>query len=421
MRPNAPVRRARRAAGAILLAALGALFALDLRHAASHAPPRLTLQQAAQAPLEAGWGQAALEVPYPVVPAGYGPRDRGEVRDAATPLQARALAFRSGGARFSLVSVDLLEVDEGLRAEVERALGDAGPLWVCATHSHTAMGNYDPSALVQVAAGGRFFAPARRALVQAIAAAVRAAQAQLAPVRLSAAREPTPAWVVHRGDGSVGVDATQGVLQLETAQGRAQLRVLGAHPTLAERPAAHLDGDYPARWVALEAAQGVFGMLLQGAGGDASVDRAALATPAAVAAALSPPADAGPPLPASGLSLAEAWVELPGPDIGAAPAGLGRAAANGFDWLGPRAATVGAVQLGPLTLLALPGELTAAARAALPADAWPVTLCNGYVGYIEAPTLVEARRGEARRSYYGPALLPALARGAEAALAPTRP
>ena len=64
-------------------------------------------------------------------------------------------------------------------------------------------------------------------------------------------------------------------------------------------------------------------------------------------------------------------------------------------------------------------------RSSLPADAWPVTLCNGYVGYIEAPARVKAHQGESRRSYYGAALLPAIAQGAanarSACLAPQRP
>jgi hypothetical protein len=81
-------------------------------------------------------------------------------------------------------------------------------------------------------------------------------------------------------------------------------------------------------------------------------------------------------------------------------------------------AEVGALALGPLELLAVPGEPTVDAGAELvrrTGATGVLGLADGYVGYVESPELVKDRRGEAMRQYFGPVLLERLAEGAELA------
>jgi neutral ceramidase len=48
-------------------------------------------------------------------------------------------------------------------------------------------------------------------------------------------------------------------------------------------------------------------------------------------------------------------------------------------------------------------------------EARVVSLAQGYLGYIETPEAVRERRGEARRTWYGPGLLDRLGQGLRAA------
>ena len=85
----------------------------------------------------------------------------------------------------------------------------------------------------------------------------------------------------------------------------------------------------------------------------------------------------------------------------------------------PREAEVDALALGPLELLALPGEPTMARGRGrwrtLTGATHVLGLANGYVGYLDTPELVLGGQGESRRQYFGPALLERLGAAARVA------
>ncbi len=91
----------------------------------------------------------------------------------------------------------------------------------------------------------------------------------------------------------------------------------------------------------------------------------------------------------------------------------------------PARATVSALRIGPVLLVAVPGEPVAVLGARWREVAGPgseiVGLADGYLGYFETPAHVKARVGEAVRGYYGEELAPRLERAVAAAAGAARP
>ena len=420
---------------AVLFAALVALFTLDLRHTSNDSGPKIFFTAEGHGQLLAGAGQAEIHVPYPVVPAGYGPRDRHEVTSAAQPQMARAIALQVGDAKLTLVSVDLLEIDSQLLEDLKPRLpSNAGEVWVCATHTHSGMGNYDPNLLAQIAGTGRFKKEAREALLDAIAHSV------------GDARESSDGYLfAEQGFTLTGDTNRDGQPELESSGHELLLMPKGpsrifdllfvaAHPTTVPRTTTQLDGDYPARLATphdthfqiavFEGALGDQSISVEGAAELVTttqhttlawqVERFAFrrydVTPESEDTAFPPPE---PPRmkPLGRISVATVEVALPPTEIHAGPNSAHRAASNLVDHLAaPHSAQLSVARLGPLTLIAVPGEPTAAAGHALreavgDKGALVLGLCNGYVGYIETPDRVEKGIGESPRQYYDASLL----------------
>jgi hypothetical protein len=124
------------------------------------------------------------------------------------------------------------------------------------------------------------------------------------------------------------------------------------------------------------------------------------------------------------LAFAAVSTLLPPPVAGGAPR-LTRGVASNLlvHWL-PSRGKASAVRLGPLTLLFVPAEPTAAVG-----DRWRtragegtevVSLANDYLGYVEGAARMERREGETPRTYYGPELAARLEDAVAAAAAATR-
>jgi hypothetical protein len=99
------------------------------------------------------------------------------------------------------------------------------------------------------------------------------------------------------------------------------------------------------------------------------------------------------------LGFAFGEVVLPAPAPGALPALLRAAARNVVYGALPDHARLATLRLGPAVLVFVPGEPVAdvgeAWRAEAGAGAEIVSLAGGYVGYVETPDQIAARRGEA--------------------------
>jgi hypothetical protein len=296
---------------------------------------------------------------------------------------------------------------------------------VFATHTHSSMGGYDARLAAQIAGTGRYKPAVVEAAVSAAVDALRQASERLADVTLEVGEAREPGFVYTRTGGL----APEGGLTRAVLRGGAgpvaELLVFSAHPTLIPRDRAYVDPDYPGRLSELREQGGGVTLVLQGAAGNASVafsEEFGVARSAAFARALAGLADRAALSPAPGpprLSLARAEVALPRPDASRLVPSFTRAAGDNFLCrASPRTAEVAALALGPLELLALPGEPTVAAGAALlqrTGATGVLGLASGYISYVEMPELVTRGEGEALRQYFGPALLERLVAGAQLA------
>lgn len=118
----------------------------------------------------------------------------------------------------------------------------------------------------------------------------------------------------------------------------------------------------------------------------------------------------------SGLGFARVEVALPRPDASRLVPAFSRALGDNLLCASSaRTVEVGALRLGPLEWLLLPGEPTVGVGRGLmhrTGATGVLGLMDGYVGYVESPQLVGSGGGEARRQYFGDSLEERLGAGA---------
>jgi neutral ceramidase len=369
--------------------------------------------------LRVGAAVVAVQPPYPVTVGGYGP-PRSTAASSNGDVTARATVVEVGGQAVALVVVDTLLVTAAMRAALQK---DAGlPLWLAATHTHSSLGGYDARLAVEVAALGRYRPDAEASVLEAAKAAVAKARARLMPARLEVATADATGLAVARS-GTLVDHALTRVRFLGETGAIAQWLVLSAHPTLVPRRTDTLDPDWPG---ALAAAQELTGggvtLVLQGAGGNASVNRAMAPTPLAFAATVTgrlDALDAGTAADTTELAWADVAFGLPRPDgsrLVLAP--LRAAAENALCDDAERDEVLSALRLGPLTLVLVPVEPSAPAGQVLLEQAGAsrvLSLVNGYAGYVELEASARAGEGESRRQYFDPGLLARLSDAARLA------
>ncbi len=388
-----PKRNRLKALGMAVLLAVGGAYALaswDWCPRSDGPAPKIVSRLQGHGPLEAGAAAVEIHVPYPIVTAGYGPPLRAVVSSGA-PVMARAIVLREGELTFGLVAVELLLVPDDIAVEV-RAKSGLGDTWVAATHTHSSMGGFDQRLVAELAGTGRFRSDARDAVVAASLEALKAAALKLAPVTAEAGHGTWSGSVPRSGPAS---DTGLHRLKLGDA---AELVLLAAHPTTLKPPAAALDPDYPARLAGDAGTR----LVLQSAGGNATtegdvVTAATTALDALGLQALSEPT----------LSVTRVEVTPPAPDATRLVPRL--FAMPGHNFLcasAPRRAEIGVFKLGDFELVALPAEITLGSAQAL--GVTPLSLANGYLGYVEPAEVVERGEGEAKRQYYDKTLLDAL-------------
>jgi neutral ceramidase len=413
----------------VILLTVGAAYALASWNWCGRweeSAPVLSGQVKAQGPLRAGAARVDLVPFYPAVVAGY-PPPRPEASQANPPLHARAVVLQVGEARVGLVSVELLSVTAPLVEQIRSRASDLGlnGVLVFATHAHSSFGGYDSRLVAQLVGTGRYRESSVNAVVSAANQALHQATAALTDVTLEVGQAADPALVVSRSGGETPDGALTRVVLRGGSGPVAELLLFAAHPTLVPRQREYVDPDYPGRLSELREAQGAVVLVLQGAVGNASVafnEGQGVERAVGFAQAVSSLAEKAAPLASANpvrLALARAEVALPRPDASRLVPAFTRAAGNNLLCnSASRTAEVSALALGPLELLALPGEPTTGAGRVLRQSTGAtgvLGLASDYVGYVETPELVAEAAGESKRQYYGATLLDRL--GAAAQLA----
>jgi hypothetical protein len=418
-----PTRKLAGALGIAFGAGLLVFGALSLpwRGERAATPPQIRSSAWGSGPLKAGAAEAPIAVQADASIGGF-PRVRWRSAGVRNPVAARALYLEAPGCRVAVASVEVLLLTEPIVRQAEQRLADLGldALVVGATHTHAGPGGYWDDFFAEHAALGPYDPRAAAAVVDAIEQAVRGAAAASTPATLEVARGSAEALVWARSKGRV--DARMLSLQLTSVAGPAvaELLVFGAHPTTLGKANRLLSGDWPGR-LRPSLRRGLR-IVLQGAIGDQSANVPpgdAATRPERYAEAVDRADDALPsarvPEPVT-LAAATATVTLPAPWPGFLPAWL-RPAARTVAWNRlPPTATITALRVGPLRLVALPAEPTAEIterwRAAAGDGVEIASLSGGaWLGYVDTAARTRSGEGEAARTYYGPELADRLQAG----------
>jgi hypothetical protein len=430
------VRRPRRLALVLLLVLAAAPVAAqscpDCLHAGA---ARVALPVPPGAPL-AGYGAFARRLLVPDVldrhPHAFWFVPSAGERD---PLAARALVLEAGGQRVVWVALDLLAVDRPLTEDVERRLAAAGmrpaTLVLSASHTHSGPGAFVDGAVIGWLAMDRLDGAVREALLNAIVAAVRAADAARRPARLASASVAMASAVKSRLDHPLDPELI--VLRV-TGQRGEPLAVVwnyAIHGTALGARNHRLSGDVMGEASRrVEQALGVPALFVNGAVGDVSPARhgeqAITDLGGALAAAVQTGWAQAMPIARPTLTTGVATASLPPPALslrnclrGWSPDGLTLPLGSVF----PRQTALTAVAVGDVGWVTFPGELQTAlgqgikraARAVL-RHALVAGVSNDYLGYFltaadyARPTYVSCA------SVYGPHTGPCLADAASALL-----
>jgi hypothetical protein len=349
---------------------------------------------------------------------------------ARDPVGARALVLRAPGCQVAIVSAELLVVPEELQAAVRARVADLAldGLVVGATHTHAGPGGYWENLLGERIGAAPYEPRMSEAIVAGIAEAIRRAAAGVAPAEVASARGAAGALVRTPSGGAE--DARLVAVRLARPGGApvAEVAILAAHPTTLGKKNRLISGDWPGRFLRSAGAGHGARLLFQGAIGDQSValPEGGAITPERYGEAVSQTVNAlrFERLDAPVLGFAFGEVVLPAPAPGALPPLLRAAARNVVYGALPAHAQIATLRLGPAVFAFVPGEPVAdvgeAWRAEAGAGAEIVSLAGGYVGYVETPDQIAARRGEAVRTYYGSDLAARLGHAIVATVAAVR-
>jgi hypothetical protein len=379
-------------------------------------PPRLEAVTHGAGPLLAGSASVALAPPAPLLIAGF-PRLQWQADGLRDAVAVRAVAVQEPGCTVVLVSMEILLVPGALERAVTRRVRDLplDHLVVAATHTHAGPGGFWHDALGERLATGPYQEAAFDHLVDAAEKAIRQAVAALEPAYLATSVGRAPELVRNRG-GREDVDARMVMVRLAGLSGRriADLVVFPSHATLLGLDNRLVSGDWPGALMRARAPV----IFFQGALGDQTprIPPRHSSAPDAYARRVADALDrleASRPEPWPELAVATARVVLPPADLGASPPFLKRVTRNVlYDWL-PDRARLAAIRLGPLTLVAVPGEPVAEVgrrwREAAGEGVELLALAGDYLGYVETSERMAEQAGETVRTYYGPELAERLA------------
>jgi hypothetical protein len=321
------------------------------------------------APL-AGYGGLARRLAIPDVlgrhPYAFWFRPhRGEL----DPLGARVLVMQASGVRLAWVSLDVIAVNRAFTDRVAQRLREAGvppiALVLSASHTHSGPGAFLDFGLLGIVAADREEAAVREALVDAVVAAIRRADAARVPARMGSGAGTVAG--VTRGRLGEPADPELVVLKLVGERGPpvAALWNYAIHGTMLGPRNLQLSGDVMgavSRW--LERDLGVPVLFVNGAVADVSPEAHGLARLEAVAETLGRAArtiwDRVKPTRRGPLLLKSARVSLGKPHLSVQNC-LGRWMPRWvrlpLDSVLPREAELVAGVLGDAAWITVPGEL----------------------------------------------------------------
>lgn len=349
----------------------------------------------------------------------HGPRD---------PVAVRALALSENGCTAVLVSAEILLVPGVLHAAIERRVRDLklDGLIVAATHTHAGPGGYWKHPVGERIATGPFDRSTFDHLVERTERAIRMAVAALEPAYFSMARGEAKHLVRNRAGALL--DGRLLAIRFVARAGHTIAEVLSfpAHATLLGLENRTISGDWPG---ALIRGQETPLLFFQGSLGDqsASIPPRTSSTPDAYARlvrARVAELHYSTPDPWPELAVAVSTALLPAPETPLPPRALRQIARNVLYRVMPDRAQISALRIGPVTLIAIPGEPVAEVgrrwRAAAGEGAEILALANDWVGYVETSEQTARAAGETARTVYGPELAERLAGAVSLAAQATR-
>ncbi|MFO0791271.1 MAG: neutral/alkaline non-lysosomal ceramidase N-terminal domain-containing protein [Pirellulales bacterium] len=409
--------------------------------------------QASAAELRAGVARIDITPPLSLKPplGGYGARLNRPAQGVHDRIFAKALILTDGRRKFALITADMLGFALPFKPDFLKQIADQGwsaeNVMLLPSHSHTSveMNALNPRNDVNIPQIGIHDPALYEFELQKFAELVRQAEQKLEPVSIGSSSRRVEGWNRNRREEGGIVDDELTVTRVDTTAGKplAVLVNFTAHPTFMSEHEMLFSGDWPgALQRTLEAAlgQGITAMYYNGAEGDQSPvarrdsgdspwERSArfgleLGIVAADLWKTTPTARDV----AFGFHLQE--LKLPKrrwhPEFmatGGKEYGLSENTADALlARLWPSETTSGALRLGDLVIVGIPGEMAAAlglrtkaeVRAALHVEHAVIGgIANEWISYIlSAESYLQGSGYEASMSFYGPELGDCIVKGA---------
>ena len=238
---------------------------------------RAVLADNGAAGLRAGAAKRSLVPPFPTQLAGY--YDRTEPFSGVhAPLYARALVFDNGETALAVVGVDLLcvsrEIVEPAREAIEAATGiPVDHVLICAGHIHSAPSGFCGGSMFTSPVDDRVVA----FLVEQIVGAATDAHAALQPAVIGYGAGHLDTISRNRQRHNDTLDPEVGVLRVQAASSRKVIATLfnfAGHPVIQNEHNLEIDGGYPGHAAStVESVLGGVALFTQGACGNVTMIR----------------------------------------------------------------------------------------------------------------------------------------------------
>lgn len=262
--------------GACLVYALAGLAALCLAVTAVWFLP--VVHAAEKTTFRAGAAKQSIIPPFPTLMGGY--FDRTDTfKGVSTPVNARAVVCDNGTTQVAVVGTDLVAVSKPMvdaaRKRIQAETGiPAENVLICAAHDHSA-----PSGFVGSAAFGQPENPKLTTFLEdQFVEVVKEAYQKMRPAKVGFAYGTLDSITSNRQQGNdISIDPQVGVLKIQAADSRDMIATLfnfTGHPVILGGDNLLLSGEYPGVAAStIEQTIGGIAVFTQGAAGDVTMKR----------------------------------------------------------------------------------------------------------------------------------------------------